>query len=210
MPRCIASAAATTTTVALTCAQGGTCAVGNTGPGGGIVFYVHSSGTFTSTGSDCNTACKYLEAAPANWQTHASIGLGAGADPLRDAATGGNTEIATGGNQTAIGKGYANTSAFVNQGGNIVGSCAACLARAYTGGTKTDWYLPATNEMIELYTNRVIVGGFTTAGGVLDVLYRTSTELSSTQTRAVSFANGSHWSNGKGADTRVRPVRAFG
>ena len=66
MPACSATAtaaAATTTTVALTCATGGTCDVGDTGPGGGIVFYV-SATNFASTGSDCNTACKYLEAAP--------------------------------------------------------------------------------------------------------------------------------------------------
>ena len=73
-----ASAASAEATV-LTCQQrltaGGVCAVGDVGPGGGIVFYV-SAANFTSTGSDCNTAgaggvttCKYLEAAPANWLT---------------------------------------------------------------------------------------------------------------------------------------------
>ena len=45
--------------VTLSCAQGGSCAVGDTGPGGGVVFYVDDSG-------------KYLEAAPADlagWPT---------------------------------------------------------------------------------------------------------------------------------------------
>jgi hypothetical protein len=45
--------------VTLSCAQGGSCAVGDTGPGGGVVFYVDNSG-------------KYLEAAPADlagWPT---------------------------------------------------------------------------------------------------------------------------------------------
>jgi hypothetical protein len=64
------AATVTSTTVALTCATGGTCAVGDTGPGGGKVFYVRASGgTFTSTGSDCNTTCKYLEAAPTDQST---------------------------------------------------------------------------------------------------------------------------------------------
>ena len=44
-----------------------TYAVGDRGPGGGIVFYV-SAANFTSTGSDCSSACKYLEVAPATWQ----------------------------------------------------------------------------------------------------------------------------------------------
>ena len=56
------------TTSADTCATGGTCYVGNTGPGGGTVFYA-ASGTFTSTGSDCNTSCKYLETTAASIET---------------------------------------------------------------------------------------------------------------------------------------------
>jgi hypothetical protein len=56
---------ATFTVTAATCANGGACIVGNTGPGGGKVFYVASS-NFTSTGSNCGTACKYLEAAPSD------------------------------------------------------------------------------------------------------------------------------------------------
>jgi len=56
----------TTTTVAVTCAAGGTCVVGDTGPGGGIVFYVAST-AFTATGTTCNTTCLYLEAAASGW-----------------------------------------------------------------------------------------------------------------------------------------------
>ncbi|NCZ88880.1 MAG: DUF1566 domain-containing protein, partial [Actinobacteria bacterium] len=55
-------------TAALSCAAGGACVVGDTGPGGGIVFYV-AGATFTSTGSDCATACRYLEAAPTDQST---------------------------------------------------------------------------------------------------------------------------------------------
>jgi hypothetical protein len=40
--------------------------VGDTGPGGGIVFYV-SATVFTSTDSSCGTVCRYLEAAPNTW-----------------------------------------------------------------------------------------------------------------------------------------------
>ena len=45
-----------------TCANGGVCALGDTGPGGGKVFYVTSS-AFASTGSDCGSSCYFLEAA---------------------------------------------------------------------------------------------------------------------------------------------------
>jgi hypothetical protein len=40
--------------------------VGQTGPGGGIVFYVSAS-DFTSTDSTCGAVCRYLEAAPNTW-----------------------------------------------------------------------------------------------------------------------------------------------
>ena len=40
--------------------------VGDTGPGGGIVFYVSAS-DFTSTDSTCGAVCRYLEAAPNTW-----------------------------------------------------------------------------------------------------------------------------------------------
>ena len=50
---------ATGSNAILTCAQGGTCIVGNTGPGGGKVFYVQ-----TATES---APWRYLEAAPNTW-----------------------------------------------------------------------------------------------------------------------------------------------
>ena len=212
MPPCVGSAAATTTTVALTCATGGTCALGDTGPGGGVVFYVAST-PFTSTGSACATNCRYLEAAPANWQTHASIGLVAGADPTRAFATGGNVELAVvGADGTAIGTGYQNSVDIVNQTGNVAASSAAVLARAYTGGNKTDWHLASRFELDELYRERARVLGLTTTeGAVFSSAYRSSTELSSTQGSSLRFSTGLNISNGKGADTigRVRPIRAF-
>ncbi|MGA0782069.1 MAG: hypothetical protein ACO3Q4_11050, partial [Ilumatobacteraceae bacterium] len=46
-----------------TCANGGECEVGDVGPGGGTVFYVHSSGTF-ACGVNLASMCRYLESAP--------------------------------------------------------------------------------------------------------------------------------------------------
>lgn len=49
---------APTTTLPLTCAAGGLCAVGDTGPGGGRIFSANTANDGSST---------YLEVAPANW-----------------------------------------------------------------------------------------------------------------------------------------------
>ena len=95
--------AATTTTVALACASGGLCAVGDTGPGGGIVFYVHANGTF-ACGETLNQNCTYLEAAPVEDEVQ------------RTWATGGNQSAAvSGADGTAIGTGEQNTADIVAQ-----------------------------------------------------------------------------------------------
>jgi hypothetical protein len=140
----------TTTGDALSCATGGTCAVGDMGPGGGTVFYVASS-QFTSTGSACNTACTYLEAAPNGWIKSPSY---TGQNVCRSSADkfsldpqcmwSGNTSsfVSTG---TGIGTGYANTSAMITQGSTA--GTAATIARAFQGGDKTDWFLPSKDEL---------------------------------------------------------------
>ena len=54
--------------VVTTCANGGPCAVGDIGPGGGTVYYIAASGTsFTESGATCNTNCNMLEWAPNTW-----------------------------------------------------------------------------------------------------------------------------------------------
>lgn len=70
----------------------------------------------------------------------------------------------------------------------------------------SDWYLPASGQLAALYTNRVAVGGFSSAS------YWSSTELSiSPVTTAVvtSFLNGVELFQNKVASERVRCVRSF-
>jgi hypothetical protein len=130
-----------------TCATGGPCVVGDTGPGGGKVFFVSAS-TFTATGTIRNTQCKYLEAAPAGWITYfsssdpdrcgiageniSSIGS-ATADP--SCAWSGNTSVAIGGLSNGIGAGCNNTLLMVAN--NATKAKAATTTRAYKGGSRT-------------------------------------------------------------------------
>jgi hypothetical protein len=205
-----------TLTVVRTCANGGECIVGNTGPGGGIVFYV-SNATFTQTGATgamCTTTCKYLEAAPANWQTHASINLPAGDDPQRSWATDndpgagdqamGNQRVSVAGTSNEIGSGYQNSLLIVAQVGNVAASSAAVLVRGYTGGTKTDWYLPSKNEWPLLYAQRSIVG-LPNVG-----TYWTSSEDSFQGGRYFRIQDQKEDEMGKQVANWVRAVRAFG
>ena len=60
---------------------------------------------------------------------------------------------------STLGTGLANTNAIITAQGGTAGSYAAGLARAYTGGGYTDWYLPSREELNKLYIYRVDIGG---------------------------------------------------
>ena len=193
------------------CATGGLCSIGDTGPGGGKVFYIAPT-TFTqvgATGSMCTTNCKYLEAALSGWNN----GGVTADDPLRTWASLANrTPAVTGADGTTIGSGYQNSEDVKNQIGNATTDSAAVLARGYAGGGKNDWYLASKDELKELYLNKVTVGGFknspywtsSEAGvdpdlGFNSVWYQSFYTLESAQT-----PYGDKFSN-----KYVRPIRAF-
>ena len=206
MPACTATAAvATTTTVALTCATGAACVVGDTGPGGGIVFYVASL-NFTSTGSDCGTTCKYLEAAP----TDESTGI----------AWCSNTTSALGTTATDIGTGMANTT-------TADGTCtsgAIQIAADYTNNGKIDWHLPSKDELNQMCkwqrgvaltpeATRCALGTLNSgagAAGFASSRYMSSSENSATKSCDQDFGSGTQYCLSKEHSRFVRPVRAFG
>jgi hypothetical protein len=191
--------------VAATCAEGGVCQVGDTGPGGGIVFYVAPT-TFTQIGASgtmCTTNCKYLEAAPNTW-------TGGSSDPARTWVTNVNsnqTTAVTGADGTAIGTGYKNSLDIVAQTGNVAASSAAVAARGYTptvsGITYSDWYLPSKAELNELYIRKASVGGF------VDSNYWSSSEYDASIAWGQIFNGGNQYSAYKFYEYYVRPVRAF-
>ena len=227
LPSCNQPATTTTTTVApATCADGGTCVVGDTGPGGGIVFYVHSGGGTFTCGSALTSTCRYLEAAPNFWG-NSSTADDACATPgtatddpacVWSGVTG--TAIGATAQGTAVGTGYANTQAAVGQagGGNTAGR-AITAAWDYSNNGKTDWHLPSQDELNELckYSRTQTTGdtsvqcnnsgsqrmGF--SGG-----YWGSNEVTLSNSWQQGFASGSRGQSAKTNSWKVRPVRAFG
>jgi hypothetical protein len=143
--------------------------VGNIGPGGGFVFYVQAGGgTFTSTGSDCNTACKYLEVAPIDQGINIPVATTA-AFCYADTSNSGSSDCqnnsiysnsagqaASRTASNAIGMGMANTNAIYDRmttaGGAPTANYAAGIAWAYSvaGNSKTDWHLPSLDELNQL------------------------------------------------------------
>jgi len=170
-----------------------TCRVGDTGPGGGVVFY--DAGTSKKWG-------RYLEAAPAGWS---------GAEKrfvwCPSGSKGGSAALDTG---DGLGAGRANTRVVVKACGTAT---AAGAAAAYRGGGLSDWFLPSKGELNVLYKQRAKVGGLAGGAGGFTLYW------SSSQARDVvdfmysawaqEFADGNQLATVKYGDGRVRPVRAF-
>jgi hypothetical protein len=212
-------------------------AVGDRGPGGGIVYYV-SATNFTSTGSACNTTCKYLEVAPSTWQ-----GTGV-ADDLNyvwsdnvTVATGQDTVTASAegvpGRSYAppkfnwkIGQGFYNTSVMKVAGAT---SPAQDAVLAYAGNsTAGQWFIPSLNELNELckYAHGQTTGNLTEActpgvtfkstanaggdlGGFVLNYYASSSERDAGGPWLVGFSAGNYRVYGKSTALPIRPVRAF-
>ncbi len=174
---------------ASTCADGGTCVVGDTGPGGGTVIYVAAT-TFTSPGSTCGDSCHYLEAAPKDL---AAISWCSSKSTLIPGTFG-----------VEIGTGFANTELMLSGGwyGCIHG--AGYIARNYSNNGKTDWFLPSKDELNAAYAAHARgIGGFAAD------YYWSSTQCNATNAWVQNFPNGKQLTDVKGAARRVRPVRAF-
>jgi hypothetical protein len=109
---------------------------------------------------------------------------------------------------TAIGTGFSNTSNIIASQGGTASSYAAGVARAYTGGGYTDWYLPSKDELNKLYLNRVAIGGFISNS---NGLYWSSSEIQSYPYHSAwlqDFSNGGPLSIFKSFDFDVN-VRAI-
>jgi len=149
------------THVDLNCALDLICATGDTGPGGGTVFYVNATGfncgpNFTATGSPTGDLCHYLEYAPPTWS-------GSTADPRGPLTTSASSIASVAANpprtlsQMGLGYKYSEAinavfgtcSAPVNNASRNITNCPTVVAaaRAYAGRGLTDWYLPNAAEL---------------------------------------------------------------
>jgi hypothetical protein len=110
---------------------------------------------------------------------------------------------------TAIGTGFSNTSNIIASQGGTATSYAAGVARAYTGGGYTDWYLPSKEELNKLYLNRVAIGEFISNSYGL---YWSSSEIQSYPYHSAwlqDFSNGGPLSIFKDFDVNIRAIRSF-
>lgn len=112
-----------------------------------------------------------------------------------------NTDSVTGIDNQAIGAGQSNTNSMAALDGG-----SATLAKSYTGGGFTDWFLPSFNELQAIWNNRSFIGGFNIA------YYWSSSEQvgSSSQAWGKFGTIGTEVALSKSSTTvRVRPCRYF-
>ena len=163
-----------------------TYALGETGPGGGLVFLISGGLTY--------------EMAPKAWGINETTGIKWCSDTSHSVTT-----------STAVGTGSANTTAMLTSASSFVActSSAPNAVRAYAGGGLTDWFLPSQDELNAMYTYS-LVGGFNSATyGFASGIFWSSSQNDTYTAWLQYFSNGYQIGGGKSAALRVRPVRAF-
>ena len=174
------------------CASGGTCQIGDTGPGGGKVFYV--SGSAINAVSGISSGGIYLEMAPATFSKTTFNWCEGPGNPYT---------TLFGASATTIGSGAANTKIMID---NCTGGAGVEAVNLTLGG-KSDWFLPSYSELIEIYNQRNMLGlgsGEAAAG----YLYWSSTEADTWIASSLVPWAGVGGQN-KGMATPYLPIRAF-
>ena len=202
------------------------CKLGDSGKGGGTIFYISQTGF--PCGTTSATTCNFLEYAPMNWSTQggstANCTATAGARDLLCSwsllpTLSGAPALADG-----LGKGLANSAALQIPTGAYVSS-AANAARQYTGSNARssyyvqDWYIPTLIEAVELckYANgNATTSSACTPGSLKPEFtadnYWTSNPASTgagTNATALHFGTGVAASLDRTSVRLVRPIRAF-
>ena len=118
----------------------------------------------------------------------------------------------TGATATTVGIGRVNTYDIIAAQGATETSYAAGLARAYTGGGYTDWFLPSKDELHKMFYVRETINTTAAANGGSDFstnFYWSSTEHDIDEAWDQRIINGSQSSYDKITGEAVRAVRAF-
>jgi len=156
-------------------------ALRDTGPAGGLIFYVKEGGY--------SDGWMYLEAAPSDQSTSAPWGcFGA---------------LISGADGTAVGTGEQNTIDIENGCGEA--GTAADICANLSLGVYSDWFLPSKDELNLMYENLHEEG----VGGFADDWYWSSSEYNAYSAWDKNYGIGYQFDDFKLITDRVRAVRAF-
>ena len=161
-------------------------AIGDTGPGGGLIFYAPAVGF--SEGSIGTV--HYLEAAPADQSTGI---MWYAVTPL----------TIVGARNLGIGGGKPNTDAIISAQG--VASYAAAVCTGYSNNDKSDWFLPSKDELNLMYSNLYA----NSMGGFAYDRYWSSSQATNGYDWFQYFNGGGQTNNYGSTSCYVRAIRAF-
>ena len=179
-----------------TCATGGSCSIGDIGPGGGYVFYISGTAIDSATGiSDGGT---YLEVAPLGWSTPGSEYQGQWAAALTSVT----------GTSRSVGQGAENTRKIIAALPSTTN--LAKVTADLTYGGKSDWFFPSSDEVKAMYTNLFAAskGDFSAS----NYWGSTQDDLNSSPSRADTYwfgAGNTYSPTSKTNSYYLRPIRAF-
>ena len=118
----------------------------------------------------------------------------------------------TGGDGISVGTGADNTAKIIASQGATQTDYAAGLAKAYTGGGYTDWFLPSKDELQKITYNISDIENTAISNGgnaFSNTKYWSSSETSTYKARYLDFADGSNGNPYKTQTLYVRAIRAF-
>jgi len=194
--------------------------VGQTGPGGGKIFY------YSATGFNCGPTftdrCNYLEVAPSTWNGASEVTVLLGNRTTDQEVVGVPKDSSAVFSENDIGLGYKNSIVF-NSDSRALNNTGIKFVRNYRGGSLDDWYVPSSTELnILVYWSKGLSPDVnarsTSNAAILNGNFDTSYwYYSSSQTSGPSFyghiqrfdtgaITTNQWSD---ASMRVRPIRAF-
>ncbi len=140
-----------TASAAPTCAQGGLCVLGATGPGGGKVFFVKATGSFTKsrTVSDFMSSQTFTVSLTSAQQAALTFDYLEVAPTQSSSMRWGSNGAITGGTGSLIGTGASNTANIVATfPSDTTSNNVAHFADNYTNNSKSDWFLPSYDELL--------------------------------------------------------------
>jgi len=175
--------------------------IGDTGPGGGIVFYYDANGfTLYQTATDTvGITAHYLEVAATDQGT--SVEWGGYGTTI--SGVGITISTTTDPEAVKIGTGRRNTLNIIEQLPSGETDKAAQLCYNYNGGGYDDWFLPSFGELKKLYDQKAFVGG------ISEDPYWSSSQSGNIAAWCYNFSNGGSSANIKNQPYYVRAIRAF-
>jgi Protein of unknown function (DUF1566) len=117
--------------------------------------------------------------------------------------------VSIGGSAKSEFNGVSNSTAIIGQSGHTSSAAKLCADYSTSGTTPGDWYLPAIDELSQIYHTKYQINKALNTNSFISAPYWSSTEGSSVSAWNYSFSNGGSSENGKNSTYRVRAVRAF-